>query len=66
VNRVAGRTAQEIFGYPDYLKFRSSMTLFARAAGAASEPFGDALAKYFAGEEDPRTRELIAAGSPRA
>ena len=32
VNRIAGRSAQAIFGYPDYLKFRSCMTLFARAA----------------------------------
>jgi uncharacterized protein (DUF1810 family) len=59
VNRVEGRTAQAIFGYPDYLKFRSSMTLFARAAAGASEPFGEALAKYFAGEDDPLTRELL-------
>jgi uncharacterized protein (DUF1810 family) len=58
VNRVQGRTAQAIFGYPDHLKFRSSMTLFARAAGG-SEPFAEALAKYFAGEEDPLTRELL-------
>ena len=60
VNRVAGRTVQEIFGYPDYLKFRSSMTLFARAAGEADEPFEEALARYFAGEEDPLTRQLLA------
>ena len=60
VNRVQGRTAQAIFGYPDHLKFRSSMTLFARAAGG-SELFAESLAKYFAGEEDPRTRELLAA-----
>jgi uncharacterized protein (DUF1810 family) len=59
VNRVEGRTAQAIFGYPDYLKFRSSMTLFARAAAGASEPFDEALAKYFAGEADPLTRELL-------
>ena len=59
VNRVEGRTAQAIFGYPDYLKFRSSMTLFARAAADAGEPFGEALAKYFAGEDDPLTRELL-------
>jgi uncharacterized protein (DUF1810 family) len=59
VNRVEGRTAQAIFGYPDYLKFRSSMTLFARAAAGASEPFDEALAKYFAGEDDPLTRELL-------
>ena len=61
VNRVEGRTAQAIFGYPDYLKFRSAMTLFARAAAGSSEPFREALAKYFAGEEDPLTRELLGA-----
>ena len=61
VNRIEGRTAGAIFGYPDELKFRSSMTLFARAAAGGSEPFGAALAKYFAGEEDPLTRELLAA-----
>jgi len=59
VNRVEGRSAQAIFGYPDYLKFRSSMTLFARAAAKGSEAFGEALAKYFAGEEDPLTGELL-------
>ena len=61
VNRVEGRTVQAIFGYPDYLKFRSCMTLFARAATGGAEPFGEAIAKYFAGEEDPLTRELLAA-----
>jgi len=59
VNRISGRSAQEIFGYPDYLKFRSSMTLFAHAAAGAMEPFSEALARYFAGEEDPLTRELL-------
>jgi len=59
VNRVEGRTVEAIFGHPDYLKFRSSMTLFSRAATDASEPFGEALAKYFAGEADPLTRELL-------
>jgi uncharacterized protein (DUF1810 family) len=59
VNRISGRSVQEIFGYPDYLKFRSSMTLFARAAASRVEPFSEALAKYFAGEEDPLTRELL-------
>ena len=62
VNGLEGRSAQEIFGHPDQLKFRSSMTLFARAAPGASEPFAKALAKYFAGEEDPLSRELLAAG----
>src|SRR6059058_6299598 len=32
VNGTEGRTIEEIFGYPDYLKFRSCMTLFERAA----------------------------------
>jgi len=59
VNRLEGRSAQQIFGHPDDLKFRSSMTLFARAAAGAAEPFEEALAKYFAGEEDPRSRELL-------
>jgi uncharacterized protein (DUF1810 family) len=59
VNRLERRAAQEIFGYPDYLKFRSSMTLFTRAA-ADGQPFSEALAKYFDGEGDPLTRELLA------
>jgi uncharacterized protein (DUF1810 family) len=58
VNAVQGRTAHEIFGHPDDLKFRSSMTLFAAASGQA-EPFTTALARYFAGEPDPRTLELL-------
>jgi uncharacterized protein (DUF1810 family) len=53
VNTVEGRTASEIFGFPDDLKFHSSMTLFARAG---REPeFRTALEKYFAGEMDPAT-----------
>jgi len=60
VNRIEGHSAQEIFGYPDCLKFRSSMTLFASAAAAGeSGPFRQALAKYFAAEEDSLTRELL-------
>jgi uncharacterized protein (DUF1810 family) len=54
VNAVEGRTAHQIFGSPDDMKFRSSMTLFARCA-AAPQPFEDALAKYFAGDPDPLT-----------
>jgi uncharacterized protein (DUF1810 family) len=59
VNGVTGRTAQEIFGHPDDLKFRSSMTLFARAAGERAEPFRQALARYFGAEEDPLTSSLL-------
>jgi uncharacterized protein (DUF1810 family) len=62
VNAVQGRTVHEIFGYPDNLKFRSSMTLFVEASGYA-EPFETALRKYFAGEADPRTLELLRRGA---
>ncbi len=51
---VQGRTAHEIFGSPDDLKFRSSLTLFAQAA--PDEPlFREALEAYFDGKPDPRT-----------
>ncbi|MCJ2144658.1 DUF1810 domain-containing protein [Methylobacterium sp. E-066] len=54
VNGVTGRSAHAIFGSPDDVKFRSSMTLFARAA--PEEPgFAAALATYFGGEPDPLT-----------
>jgi uncharacterized protein (DUF1810 family) len=64
---LEGTSAHAIFGYPDDLKFRSCMTLFAHAAAAsaaaaaAEEPFAIALRKYFAGEEDPLTRKLLTA-----
>jgi len=54
VNLVAGRPIEEIFGYSDDLKFRSSMTLFAHAA-PDNRVFTDALQKYFSGEFDPAT-----------
>ena len=53
-----GRSAADVFGYPDDLKLRSSMTLFARAA--PDEPvFTAVLDRYFDGESDPRTLELL-------
>ncbi|HEY6414436.1 MAG TPA: DUF1810 domain-containing protein [Edaphobacter sp.] len=55
---VEGRTVEEIFGYPDDLKFHSSMTLFAKAAGDGGV-FGEALEKYFGGEMDRGTLERI-------
>ena len=55
---VRGRTIHAIFGSPDDLKFRSSMTLF--AAMSDQTIFADALAKYFAGERDPATLEILA------
>lgn len=50
----ADRTAYEIFGTPDDLKFRSAMTLFAHAA--PDEPvFRAALDTFYNGEEDEGT-----------
>jgi uncharacterized protein (DUF1810 family) len=58
VNRIGGRTVEEILGGIDSLKFRSSMTLFSLMPGAATV-FTDALQKYFKGQPDPRTIELL-------
>lgn len=56
---VKGKTEFQIFGSPDDLKFRSSMTLFSKVA--PEEPlFQRALAKYFGGVGDARTLELLA------
>lgn len=55
---ISGRNAHAIFGSPDDLKFRSSMSLF--AAVAPKEPiFKEALEKYYGGKPDPRTFALI-------
>jgi len=58
VNLVEGRTVREVFGSPDDLKFRSSMTLFASVA-SENQVFKDALEKYFAGELDPLTMQRL-------
>ena len=56
-----GSDAGEILGYPDDLKLRSCMTLFARAAAGAADRglFQGVLGKFFAGEEDPLTRAKL-------
>ena len=54
----AGATAHGVFGSPDDLKFRSCMTLFARAEPA--EPlFEAALARFYGGAPDPATVRLL-------
>jgi uncharacterized protein (DUF1810 family) len=55
---IEGRSANDIFGFPDDLKFRSSITLFARADPRA-KVFARALDKYFAGEGDPETLKRL-------
>src|SRR3954467_7500800 len=59
VLRVDGRTATEIFGYPDNMKLQSCATLFA-SVSAADSVFHRLLEKYFDGEMDARTVRLIA------
>lgn len=56
---VKGRDLRDILGYPDDLKFRSSMTLFA-ALDDAPPIFNAALQQYFAGQPDARTLEVLA------
>jgi uncharacterized protein (DUF1810 family) len=51
---VEGKTARDIFGSIDEMKFRSSMTLFARAA-SDEDLFQRCIDKYFAGASDPPT-----------
>ena len=62
VAAIKGRSIAEIFGAPDDRKFRSSMTLFARAA--PQEPvFTECLRRYFAGEPDPGTLDRLSISS---
>jgi uncharacterized protein (DUF1810 family) len=56
---VQGRTAHEIFGSPDDLKLRSCLTLF-REIDAPDGVFGRALARFFEGQPDPMTLQLLA------
>ena len=53
-NRTPNCTIAEIFGYPDDLKFRSSITLFA-AVAPGEAAFRTALDQYFTGQPDPAT-----------
>ena len=57
VLKVEGRSVGEIFGYPDDLKFHSSMTLFASVE--KDGVFADALRKYFGGKTDAGTLARI-------
>jgi uncharacterized protein (DUF1810 family) len=53
VNLVERRSIEQIFGYPDDLKFRSSMTLFANVP-CKNKVFQEALQKYFGGKPAER------------
>ena len=58
VNATENRTLSQIFGYPDDLKFHSSITLFAEA-GRHADPFTHALTRFFAGRPDPATLDRL-------
>jgi uncharacterized protein (DUF1810 family) len=64
VARIDGRSVDEIFGWPDNLKVRSSMTLFARATDDPDirADFRAVLDKFYNGEDDPATVELLSSG----
>ena len=62
VNSVAGRSAHQILGSPDDMKFRSSMTLFESVPGADAA-FSAALEKYYAGQRDVATLRLLEASA---
>ncbi len=55
------RSLRQMLGSPDDLKFRSSMTLFAAAAGDEPSLFRQALTVHCNGQPDPRTLELLKA-----
>lgn len=55
---LPGGDAHAVFGSPDDIKLRSSLTLF--SAAAPGEPrFRAALARYFDGEDDPLTLQRL-------
>jgi uncharacterized protein (DUF1810 family) len=58
INLIEERRIEQIFGFPDELKFRSCMTLFANAT-EDNQVFADAVQKYFAGEYDRATLDRL-------
>lgn len=58
-NAIEGKTANEVFGFPDDLKFRSCVTLFLAATGETL--FQDALDRYYGGVGDPLTSSGLGA-----
>lgn len=60
VSSIDERSIEDIFEYPDYMKFRSSMTLFAQVA-PDKEVFNNCLRKYFNGKPDPQTLARLSA-----
>ncbi len=59
---VHGRSASDIFGYPDDMKLQSSMTLFALVSGPRSA-FERVLDKYYQGKRDAATLQIVGRAS---
>jgi uncharacterized protein (DUF1810 family) len=61
MTRHEGKSALEILGSPDDLKFRSCLTLFSQAALDNDDRllFVRALNQFYSGNADPRTLELL-------
>ncbi len=57
---IEGRSAHDIFGSPDDMKLRSCATLFA-AVTPADSPFARLLDRFYDGERDARTLQLLEA-----
>ena len=57
VLQIDGSSINEILGYPDDVKFRSSMTLF--AAVSVHGVFDEAIGKFFPEGRDPATLDLL-------
>jgi uncharacterized protein (DUF1810 family) len=55
---VPQKSAHEIFGSPDDMKFRSSMTLFEAVGG--DHVFGDAIDRFYQGKRDQATLDILA------
>ena len=56
--RLKTTNATAVFGSPDDLKLKSSMTLFANVPGAPPV-FQQVLEKFFGGSQDKKTLELL-------
>ena len=68
VDDVHGKSAEQIFGYPDFLKFKSCLTLFnfvveenpKKLSEEKYRIFSKALGKYYDGKKDENTLKILA------
>jgi len=58
VMRIENSSAQKIFSFPDYLKFHSSMTLFANTE-KSPDIFKNALLKFYGGLTDKKSLDIL-------